>query len=136
MLKNYNLKRPWVNCMSDSSLNCAWQLHQVPSCKRIHLSFAWNQHLLSSDKICWTPIGWWCQKQLSVAFVVLKTAHCFFAIDCPLENFLMPTGYWICRVWIFLEFIFQFLFILLVFYSLWYMFCLGPTLSMISKNNK
>ena len=96
MLKNCNLKRPWVSCMSDSSLNCAWQLHQVPSCKRIHLSFAWKQHHFSTDKICSKPTGWWCQKQLTVAFAVLKIVHCFFAVDCPLEIFLMLTGCWRC----------------------------------------
>ena len=85
MLKNCNLKRPWVSCMSDSSLNFAWQLHHVPSCKRIRLSFAWNQYPLSTDKICSMPTGWWCQ----------KTTHCCF---CCAENcslFLcwrLPTG--------------------------------------------
>ena len=96
MLKNCNLERPWVIYMSDSSLNFSWQIHQVQSCKRIHMSFAWNQHPLSTNKIFWTPTGWWCQKQLTVAFVVLRIVHYFFVVDCPLENLLMPTGCWRC----------------------------------------
>ena len=100
MLKNCNLKRPWVSCMSDSSLNFAWKLHQVPSFKRIHLSFAWNQHPFSTDKICSKPTGWWCKKQLTVAFAVLKNVHCFFTIECPLSNFLMPTEMFFDAHWL------------------------------------
>ena len=103
--KIFNLKRPWVSCMSDSSPNVAWQLHHVLSCKRIHLSFAWNHHPLSTDKICWMPTGWWCQKQLTVAFVVLKNSYYFFAVDFPLEDLLMPTGCWRCPLAAFVSFV-------------------------------
>ena len=71
----------------------------MPSCKRIHLSFAWNQHPLSTDKICSKPTSRWCQKQLTVAFVALKTVHCFFVVEYPLENLLMPTGKLVYAHW-------------------------------------
>ena len=105
MLKNYNLKRPWVSCMSDSSLNFTWKIHHVLSCKRIHMSFAWNQHPLSTEKICWTLTGWWCKKKLTVAFVVLKTSHCCFVVDFPLDNLVMPNGCWICPLAAFVGFV-------------------------------
>ena len=84
--RNYNMKRPWVSCMTNSSLDVAWQFHHVPSHKRIQLSFAWKQHLVSTDTIWWTPtsvfadddhpladgdahwlLRWCCETELSIS---------------------------------------------------------------------
>ena len=111
--KNSNLKRTWISCMSDSSLNVAWQLHHVPSHKRIQLSFVWKQHLVSTDTIWWTPTGVFAnddhpladdvEKQLNVAFAMMKAAHCCFGCRSPTGEFAdahcwwqMPTGWWRC----------------------------------------
>ena len=111
--KNSNLKRTWISCMLDSSLNVAWQLHHLPSRKRIQLSFVWKQHPVSTDTIWWTPTGVFAdddrpldedvEKQLNVAFAMMKVAHCCFGCRSPTSEFAdahcwwqMPTGCWRC----------------------------------------
>ena len=79
--RNYNMKRPWISCMFDSSLNIVLKLHHVPRCKRIQLSFSWNQHPVSTEKIWWTPIG---------IFVCPLTK----VDECPLANLLMMITHW------------------------------------------
>ena len=71
--------------MSNSSPNVAWQCHQVPSCKRIHLSFAWNQHQ--------SPLA---DDVKNNSLLLLQSTTHWKIFWCPLANLLMPTGCWRC----------------------------------------
>lgn len=111
--RNCNMKRTWISCLLDSSLNDAWQFYHVPSCKRIQLSFAWKQHPVSTHTIWWTPTRVFAddncplaedvEKQLNVAFAMMKASHCCFGCWSLTGEFVdahcwwqMPTGWWIC----------------------------------------
>lgn len=92
--RNSNLKRTWISCMLDSSLKDAWQLHHVPSRKRIQLSFAWKQHPVSTDTFWWwLPTGWRCRKNNSMLLLLWwKLLTAALVVDRPLANLLMLTA--------------------------------------------
>jgi len=106
--KNSDMKRTWISCKSDSSLKFVWWLHDVPRCKRIHLSF--NQHPLSTDKMLMMPTSEFALSTYKILRMptgkfanvktthcgLLKTAHCCFCFWTPTSKFVnarLPTGY-------------------------------------------